>query len=224
MKKTISTIGASLLAIAGLALAWWLFSPLFISQTIEEDFPAVEIPSESELAEMSPEEAEEAINEAMEGIDEEFVENLSEEEAQALEEQVAAASTMMPDHEMEEEMPETEAEAEWALVSEGEFQDADNQHRGSGTASIFQQGNQQVLRFENFNVTNGPDLHVLLVENIAGSNHDEIGNFVDLGKLKGNMGNQNYEIATDVDISQYEGVIIYCMPFHVVFSRASFGQ
>ena len=223
MKKTISIIGISVLAIAGIALAWWLFSPLFISQSVEEAFP-FELPSESELAEMSPEEAEEAINEAMEGIDEEFVENLAPEEAQALEEEVAAISTMMPDHEMEEEMPETEAEAEWALVSEGQFQDADNAHRGSGTASIFQQGDQQVLRFENFNVTNGPDLHVLLVENIAGGNHDAIGSFVDLGKLKGNMGSQNYEIAADVDLAQYEGVIIYCMPFHVVFSRASFGQ
>ena len=223
MKKTISIIGASVLAVAGIALAWWLFSPLFISQSVEEDFP-FEIPSESELAEMSPKEAEEAINEAMEGIDEEFVESLSAEEAQALEEQVAAVSTMMPDHSMEEEMPETEAEAEWTLVSEGQFQDADNAHHGSGTASIFQQGDQRVLRFENFKVTNGPDLHVMLVENIAAGNHDEIGNYVDLGKLKGNMGNQNYEIAAEIDISQYEGVMIYCVPFHVVFARAPFGN
>ncbi len=80
------------------------------------------------------------------------------------------------------------------------------------------------MRFESFDVTNGPDLHVLLVENIAGNNHDALGNYISLGKLKGNMGSQNYEIAADVDLSQYEGVIIYCMPFHVVFSRASFGQ
>ncbi len=221
MKKPLTISAAIILGLIGVAALWWLFSPLFISQSVEEAFP-FELPSESELAEMSPEEAEKAINEAMEGIDEEFVESLALEEAQALEEQVAAVSTMMPDHEMEEEMPETEAE--WALVSEGEFQDADNAHRGSGTASIFQQGDQQVLRFENFNVTNGPDLHVLLVENIAGGDHDALGNYIDLGKLKGNMGSQNYEIAADVDLAQYEGVIIYCMPFHVVFSRASFGQ
>ena len=223
MNKSLKISGAVILGLVGIAVAWWLFSPLFISQSVEEDFP-FELPSQSELAEMSPDEAEEAINDAMEGIDEEFVESLSVEEAQALEEQVAAASTMMPDHEMEEEMPAAESEAEWILVSEGEFQDADNAHRGSGTASIFQQGDQQVLRFEDFKVTNGPDLHVLLVENIAGSNHDGIGNIVDLGKLKGNMGSQNYEIAADVDLAQYEGIIIYCMPFHVVFARASFGQ
>ena len=221
MKKTLTTIGVSILAIAGIALAWWLFSPLFISQSVDEAFP-VEIPSTGELEEMSSEEAEKAINEAVEGIDEEFVESLSPEEAKELEEQIAAVSTMMPDHEMEEKMPETEAE--WVLVSEGQFQDADNAHRGSGTASIFAQGKERILRFENFNVTNGPDLHVLLVENIAGSDHDGIGNYIDLGKLKGNMGSQNYEMATDVDLAQYEGIIIYCMPFHVVFSRASFGQ
>ncbi|MBT3315373.1 MAG: DM13 domain-containing protein [Anaerolineae bacterium] len=223
MKKPLTIFVAIILGLVAIAALWWLFSPLFISQSVEESFP-FELPSESELAEMSPEEAEEVINDAMEGIDEEFVESLSAEEAQALEEQVAAASTMMPDHEMEEEMPAAESEAEWILVSEGEFQDADNAHRGSGTASIFQQGDQQVLRFEDFKVTNGPDLHVLLVENIAGSNHDGIGNIVDLGKLKGNMGSQNYEIAADVDLAQYEGIIIYCMPFHVVFARASFGQ
>ena len=221
MKKTIPIIGASILALAGIALAWWLFSPLFISQSVEEAFP-FELPNESELAAMSPEEAEEAISEAVEGIDEEFVASLPPKEAKELEEQIAAVSTMMPDHEMEEKMPETEAE--WVLVSEGQFQDADNAHRGSGTASIFAQGEDRILRFENFNVTNGPDLHVLLVENIAGSDHDGIGNYIDLGKLKGNMGSQNYEMATDVDLTQYEGIIIYCMPFHVVFSRASFGQ
>ncbi len=79
-----------------------------------------------------------------------------------------------------------------------------------------------MLRFEAFDVTNGPDLHVLLVENIDGTNHNEIGEYVDLGALKGNMGNQNYEIPADVDLSHYAGVMIYCMPFHVVFSTAAF--
>ncbi len=50
----------------------------------------------------------------------------------------------------------------------------------------------------------------------------EVGSdYVDLGSLKGNMGNQNYEIPTDLDLSDYQGVVIYCMPFHVVFATAS---
>lgn len=221
MKKSLAISGAIILALIGIAIAWWLLSPLFINKSVEESFP-FELPSEGEIADLSPEEAEQTLNDAMKVIDEEFVEGLPPEEAKELEEQISAVATMMPDHPMEEEMPETETE--WVLVNEAQFQDADNLHRGSGTARVFQQGDQRVLRFENFNVTNGPDLHVLLVENIEAGNHDEIGNYIDLGKLKGNMGNQNYEIPAEVDLSQYEGVMIYCVPFHVVFSRAPFGQ
>lgn len=51
-----------------------------------------------------------------------------------------------------------------------------------------------------------------------------MGVYVDLGKLKGNVGNQNYAIPADVDLSQYRGVMIYCQPFHVLFSIAPFVQ
>ena len=108
------------------------------------------------------------------------------------------------------------------IVAQGEFVDADSAHQGSGTATIFQQGDSRILRFENFESTNGPDLHVLLVENIAGTRSEELGNYIDLGQLKGNIGSQNYDIPADVDLSQYSGVMIYCMPFHVVFSTAAF--
>ena len=45
--------------------------------------------------------------------------------------------------------------------------------------------------------------------------------YVDLGSLKGNIGNQNYEIPADVDISDFGSVVIYCEPFHVLFASAS---
>ena len=51
-----------------------------------------------------------------------------------------------------------------------------------------------VLRFEDFSATNGPDLHVLLAENPAPTSSSELGNYLDLGSLKGNIGSQNYEI------------------------------
>ncbi|MEM7336152.1 MAG: DM13 domain-containing protein, partial [Chloroflexota bacterium] len=51
---------------------------------------------------------------------------------------------------------------------------------------------------------------------------DEVGtDYIDLGSLKGNMGNQNYEIPADVDLSQFQSIVIYCQPFHVVFSTAT---
>ncbi len=202
-------------------IGWWLLSPLFINQSVQEEFPSG-IPTESELADLSPMEAEKILEDAMEVIDEEYVEHLPPDEAAALENEIMTIAKMAPDHPMEEEMPKVDGESEWAFITQGKFQDADNFHKGSGMASIFQNGDQRVLRFEDFEVTNGPDLHVLLVENVFATNHDEIGKYVDLGKLKGNLGSQNYDLMPDVDLSLYQGVMIYCAPFHVVFATASF--
>jgi hypothetical protein len=102
------------------------------------------------------------------------------------------------------------------------FTDADNAHRGSGTATILQQGDRRVLRFTDFEVTNGPDLHVYLVKNIAGRSEQTFDGYIDLGSLKGNIGEQNYDLAADVDLSEYGGIIIYCQPFHVTLSIAEF--
>lgn len=124
----------------------------------------------------------------------------------------------MPDHEMAEELPASSTE--WVVAAQGAFRDFDSFHKGTGTATIFQLGDQRVLRFENFEVTNGPDLHVLLVENVDASGRSDMGEFVDLGSLKGNVGNQNYEIPVDVDLANFNGVMIYCVPFHVIFATA----
>mgnify|MGYP006421787175 CR=1 FL=1 len=223
MKKPLVVLIISILIVFGIALTWYLVSPLFINKTVNEEFP-FDLPKESEITQLSPIEAEEIVDSALEVIDAEFVENLSPEEASELESQVLAVATMMPDNEIEEEMPDKVSEIEWVSILSGNFRGSDNFHQGNGIASIFQQGDQLVLRFEEFKVTNGPDLHVYLVQNINGTNQSELGNYLDLGSLKGNMGNQNYEIPVDTDLSQYQGVMIYCEPFHVVFATAQFGS
>jgi hypothetical protein len=129
----------------------------------------------------------------------------------------------MTDKNMEEPMPE--APAEWIAVRQGSFVDADSFHTGSGTATIYQQGEEQVLRFEAFTVTNGPDLHVILTKHPAPASRSDVGeDYIDLGSLKGNQGNQNYEIPAGTDLSQYQSVVIYCVPFHVVFATATLDQ
>lgn len=115
-------------------------------------------------------------------------------------------------------------QATWTVARSGQFVDISFLHRGSGSAIIIEQGNHRVLRLEDFTVTNGPDLHVLLVENIDGTDNSTMGEYIDLGALKGNIGNQNYAIPADVDLSKYQGVMIYCEPFQVVFSTATFGN
>ncbi len=118
----------------------------------------------------------------------------------------------------EEEMPEAEPIA----LREGTFKDADSFHQGEGRATIYElEDGSQVLRLEAFEVTNGPDLHVLLVPDSDPSGRDDVEGYVDLGPLKGNIGNQNYEIPDGLDVSEYGSVVIYCVPFHVLFSLAT---
>jgi hypothetical protein len=118
-----------------------------------------------------------------------------------------------------EEMP---ASSKPAVISQGSFRDADSFHRGSGTATLYLlDDGSHLLRLENLDVTNGPDLHVLLVPAADPTERADIEGYVDLGPLKGNQGNQNYEIPTEVDPTAYGSIVIYCQPFHVIFSVAS---
>jgi hypothetical protein len=61
---------------------------------------------------------------------------------------------------------------------------------------------------------------VLLATGSAPTGSADLGEYIDLGSLKGNMGNQNYDIPSGTDLSQYNSVVIYCKPFHVVFATA----
>ncbi len=201
------------------AVSWYLISPLFIDNTVDEAFP-FEVPDNAAIEAMPVEERaalEADLVAAMPSAEE--VAAMPEEDKAAVEQKVMeAAALVMMDKPMEEEMMATEAE--WTVVGQGQFSGADDFHQGSGRATIFQQGDQRVLRFEDFSVTNGPDLHVLLIENADATSSAELGDYIDLGSLKGNMGNQNYEIPADVDLEQYNAVMIYCQPFHVVFATA----
>ncbi len=92
-----------------------------------------------------------------------------------------------------------------------------------GTARVLAVSERdRIVRFENFSVSNGPDLKVYLssapprVTDEAAYAQD----FVNLGQLKGNVGNQNYEIPTDVDVSEYRSVVIWCERFAVGFAVA----
>ena len=105
----------------------------------------------------------------------------------------------------------------------GEFMDQDSIHKGSGTAIIYQgPDGSLLLRLENFSVTNGPDLHVYLSPHPDPDRGGQVrtAGHVDLGELKGNRGNQNYPIPAGVDVGIQQSVVIYCVPFSVVFSVA----
>jgi hypothetical protein len=209
--------------VAVVAIGWYLVSPLFVDDVVDEAFP-FEAPDTADIEEMSEAERSELEAELEAALpDQAQVAALSPEEQEAVEEKViAAAATIMMDKTMDDEM--MAAADEWAVVAEGQFAGTDSLHQGSGSATIYQQGDERVLRFENFSVTNGPDLHVYLIEDPAPGLLADVGeNALDLGKLKGNLGDQNYQIPAGVDLSVYKAAIIYCVPFRVVFATASLG-
>jgi hypothetical protein len=98
----------------------------------------------------------------------------------------------------------------------GEFVGAgDGTHNAEGVAKeIDTEDGRKFIRFENFKVTNGPDLYVYLATDQSASD------FVDIGKLKANNGNQNYEIPDGTDLAKYKTVVIWCKAFSVLFGSA----
>jgi Electron transfer DM13 len=97
-------------------------------------------------------------------------------------------------------------------------------HPTAGTATIYQMGDgTRVLRFTNFSTSNGPDVHVYMV---AADDAKDIATvqqagFIDLGVIKGNIGDQNYTLGTDLDLSKYRAVSIWCKRFSVNFGAAA---
>lgn len=100
-----------------------------------------------------------------------------------------------------------------------------NVHKTSGRATVYQEEDGKlVLRLTNFKTSNGPDVHVILV---AAKDAPDDANFlksgterVELGSLKGNEGDQNYDIPRGTDLSKFQTVSIYCERFNANFGAA----
>ena len=91
----------------------------------------------------------------------------------------------------------------------------DGIHNAEGLAKILTLSTgSPILRLEDFKSTNGPDVHLYL------SNNKEANDFIDLGRLKANIGNQNYQIPLDTDFNKYKYILIWCQPFSVLFGSA----
>ena len=189
-KRNILIIVGVVILVPVLGVAWWLLSPLFISETVDEAFPMAAgavIPSDMTMA-------------------------------QAEAEMTAAAAADSP------ATPEAMPAGGPVAIAAGQFRDVDSFHRGQGTATLYRNADgSHLLRFEDFSVTNGPDLRVLLAAAADPQSRQELqdGGYVELAALKGNIGSQNYAIPATVDPAAQGGsVIIYCRPFQVIFSVA----
>lgn len=189
----------AILVIAVLAGAWFFASPLFINETVDEDFDFVRTDGR---------------------IDIENVMAMPVDKRHAIMNEIMDAAAKAPDQRSMEEMAFDAPQ----VIASGQFVDADVIHKGSGRATLYGlPDGQHVVRFEDFRTTNGPALVVYLAKHQAPTKASDVSNggFVKLGKLKGNIGNQNYPVPEGTDIAEYNSVVIWCELFGVLFSPAA---
>ena len=187
------------LGIIFLVGAWFLAAPLFIDATVDENADFLAADGQVDL---------------------QAVLGMPDEKQLAMRSVIMEAAANAPDREMSEAMPADTP----AVIATGNFIDADRVHRGSGDATVYAlPDGRHVVRFENFRTTNGPALVVYLAEHPSPVQATDVtdGGYLSLGKLKGNVGNQNYTIPASIDISDYHSVVIWCELFGVLFSPAA---
>jgi hypothetical protein len=120
-----------------------------------------------------------------------------------------------------EQFPTAAAATATTRLAAGQFRSG--AHETKGTATIFQLGDgKRTLRLENFETSNGPDVHVYLVAAEDAKDDESVtrAGFIDVASLKGNIGDQNYELPANADLGKYRAVTIWCKRFGVNFGTA----
>lgn len=97
-------------------------------------------------------------------------------------------------------------------IRSGNFTNSGNISKVSGVSRILSVNDNEFLRFEHFNITNGPELHVYF------TNKGDLANSKDLGILKGNIGPQNYFLGNIAN--QYDTIVIASKPFKMAYAKA----
>jgi electron transfer DM13 len=198
--------------------AFYLASPLFISTEIDEPLPeGAEVPAASppsnqpqEFIAMNEEERIEAGNR----MDEQERNQIMLEFARtntSIDESMAQINQSL----LEQQTSQTGNETSDLLLTGSFVGVGDGIHDAQGIAKVIPiEGGGNVLRLEDLIVTNGPDLYIYLSTDKSASD------FVNLGRLKANIGNQNYQIPEGTDITKYDTVLIWCRAFSVLFGSA----
>lgn len=191
-------------------------SPYFTESTIDEAIPtgAITQPKTAEIKSTSNDSMEKSeVKKDDSMTDKSMSEETMIEEKTMMEEEVMLKELTTDENMLEQvdsEMTESLMTYSGTFVGAG-----DGIHDAQGDAyTIPLEDGSTVLRLENFQSTNGPDLFVYL------STDDSASEFINLGELKANKGNQNYKIPHDVDLSKYSNVLIWCKSFSVLFGSA----
>ena len=115
----------------------------------------------------------------------------------------------------------SEMKSEPELLADGMFHS--NAHETKGKATIYQLADEKrILRFTEFETSNGPDVNIYLVAAPAVKDDATVkeAGFITLGPIKGNKGDQNYELPSDVDLGTYQAITVWCKRFSVNFGTA----
>ena len=122
---------------------------------------------------------------------------------------------------VDKRVDEAPAASSSAVLARGQFRGIAHETRGAAT--IHQTGAGRVLRLTEFETSNGPDVRVYLVAAEDPRDDASVKNaeFLDLGALKGNIGDQNYELPSDLDLAKFRSVTIWCRRFSVNFGTAA---
>lgn len=186
----------------------YTLSPLFINTEINEPLPSLSSESSIGFEKFMAMTEEEKINAAK---------NMTVEEKDMIMRTAAEQDTII-----NETMTSTKDSSKNTEQNEnknilvGDFMGVnDGIHNAEGKAKILTLSDgSQIIRLEEFRSTNGPDVHLYL------STNKQASDFIDLGRLKANIGNQNYQIPVNTDYNKYNYVLIWCQPFSVLFGSA----
>src|SRR3712207_4877906 len=206
MNKKKAIIVIIIIAAIAIPVGIYTVSPLFINTTVNEPLPTTSSVTDLQRFQefMSMNSEEERVEKGQQ---------MATEEKNA----ILRGAAQTNGNTVNQNMPEAAATT-LGLTSLliGEFVGVnDGIHNAEGLAKVIQLDNAGViLRLENFKATNGPDLYVYLATDNSASD------FVNLGRLKGNIGNQNYDIPEGTDFSKYHTVLIWCQAFSVLFGSA----
>lgn len=186
----------------------YTLSPLFINTEINEPLPSLSSESSIGFEKFMAMTEEEKINAAK---------NMTVEEKDMIMRTAAEQDTIINEtmtSTMDSSKNTEQNENKNILV--GDFMGVnDGIHNAEGKAKILTLSDgSQIIRLEDFRSTNGPDVHLYL------STNKQASDFIDLGRLKANIGNQNYQIPVNTDYNKYKYVLIWCQPFSVLFGSA----
>jgi len=196
-KKTLPWIIVVILAVL-LPIAWYLLSPIWRVVELDEMSPLDQASETSVPASAADSPSGMMVKDEMDTMD---AERMAEFKAQtdAMKGEVMVKTEVMP--------------STPRIVAQAPFQP--RAHDVKGRAILIESSGKKILRFEDFETINGPDLRIYLSADLGTDD------FVDIGTIRATKGDVNYELDESIDTAKYRNVLVWCEDFSILFSYAS---